>query len=436
MNSTMKQIAVVALATIASAGALRAQAIDARWQAWAGCWAPVSDDAGSPRELGGSARLCVVPAQGTAAVEVLTVANGKIVDRTRIEVDGTQHQVSRDGCNGTETASWSAVGTRVFITSNLTCTGGVMRRTRSVMSFTQRYEWLDVRGMASANGSGVAVARYVASDDTTGLPAELKTVASVRSQAANTALLAAASPLTLADIADVAMMSDSGVASTWLMMRTQGVKLSVDGQQLVALADQGVPSSVIDVVVALAHPGVFALNPNSREAEFKPGQVTSAARSAYDVRGAGGYGYVGAYAGYPMFGFGWSPYSSYGYGYGYSPYSYYGYGSGYGYGYGYGGGYAPYYGYYPGYQPIIVVTRGSDGGSASAPHGRMVKGQGYQGPSSSGSSSGGSTSSSSGGSSSGSSGSTGSAPSTSGSAPASTPASSGGDRTAVRKPPM
>jgi hypothetical protein len=106
------------------------------------------------------------------------------------------------------------------------------------------------------------------------------------------------------------------------------------------------------------------------------------------------------------------------YGYrGYSPYGGYGYSN-------------PYGGYYPGSQPIIVVTRPSDSDVSGTGHGRIVKGDGYVGPRTSGSSGGGgsstSTSGSSGGSSSG-----------SASTGGSTGTSGGGDtRTAVRKPPQ
>lgn len=425
MNSTRKVIAA-AIACALGASVLGAQATDARWQAWIGCWSPVDGEGGAPRQLGGSSRVCVLPGQTASAVEIVTVASGKAVDRTRINADGARHQVSRDGCTGTEVARWASSGTRVYTSTDVTCTGGVRRVGNGVMSFTQRYEWLDVRGMNSREASGVAVARYAAIEDTAGIPAEVQGALRARSPETNNAILAASSPLTLADIADVAQMADSGVAATWLMERTQGVKLSINGKQLESLADHGVPPSLIDVVVAIAHPNIFALNPASRDAEFKARgqQVTGGTTTAY----RGIYGYPGLYGssaiyGYPFgFAYGWSPYS---YGYG-SFYPYYGFG-GYG-GYGGFGYYSPYsYGYYPGSQPIVVVTRPGDDGFTSQPHGRVVKGQGYTSGARSGSgSSGGSSSSTSGGG--GGSGSTGGSASGSGSS------AGAGARTAVKKP--
>jgi len=438
MNSTRMAFAALGIAGVVGAGALGAQGRDARWDAWIGCWAPVAGQNGAPRELGGTAptRVCVAPALGTSAVEIVTVVMGKVLDRTRIEADGVPHPVSRDGCSGTEIAHWAMTGTRVYVGTELTCAGGVQRRGKSVMSFTQRYEWLDVRGMTSRDASGVSVARYTATDDTTGIPADVRRAVPARTPASNNAALAASAPLTLGDISEVATTVDSGVATTWLVERTQGVKVSVNGKQLEVLADQGVPSSVIDVVVAMAHPDVFVLNPNSREAEYKTGgqRVSSAYRGAYGSSGwYGSSGLYGSAADMGLFGYGWSPYGMYSPWYGYmsgmwSPYGYrYGYSPGYG-----GFGYNPYYGYYPGTQPIIVVNRGSDGDNTitTQPHGRVVKGQGYTSPSSSG----GGSSSSSGGTGGGASSSAGGA---SGSAGGTSSSGGGGDaRTAVKKPPQ
>ena len=429
MNSTRKLIAV--LAGVVMAGALGAGTLpaqnrdarwDARWDAWIGCWMPVAGQDGALREIGGagSPRVCVAPAAGTSAVEVLTIASsGTVLDRTRIDADGAPHQVVRDGCTGTETARWAAHGTRVYVTTQFTCAGGVLRRGTGVMSFNQQHEWLDVRGMSSGDVSGVAVARYAATDDTTGIPADVRNIVPARTAMTNSAALAASAPMTLADIADVGVVVDSGVASTWLLERTQGVKVTISGKQLEALADRGVPSAVIDVVVAIAYPRVFALTPGSRDASYAP-KDTRATRTSTRAHCPFGFGY-GWWPYYgmndPMFGFGCGSYGYDSYGYrGYSPFGGYGY-------------YNPYGGYYPGSQPIIVVTRPSDNGVNSPGHGRVVKGEGYVGSRTSTSSGGGATASTtSGGSASGSSS---PAPSS-----GSTSSGSGDSRTAVRKPPL
>lgn len=422
MHQLVRRTILSTLAVVFVTGTPAAQEVDARWMAWTGCWKPVATEG---RFAGAAGVVCVVPSAERSSVEVLTIRGTTVASRMTIRADGERHAVSRDGCTGTEAATWSPSGTRLYIAEELTCPGGVSHRSSGIMAFTQRYEWLDVRGISSGVSAGVAAARYEISFDTTGLPAEAHRAIAARGPAANNAVLAASAPLTLGDIADVATRTDSGVAATWLMERTRGVKLTIDGKQLVALADQGVPPAVIDVVVAAAHPKTFAFD----VATGDPSRVEQ-------PRSGSSRGLQGT-AGYPMFGYGgylydpWYPWYSYG--------RYYTPAYGYRYGYGYGWGYAvpyyasPYYGFYPGSQPIIVVNQPSSGGSGYTPepHGRVVKGRGYT---SGGSSDAGRSSSGSGASASSSPGSSGSSGSTS-SGSASGGSSGDGGRTAVRKPP-
>lgn len=395
-----------------------AQDVDARWLAWTGCWKPIAVEGAFA--AGGT--VCVIPTGDRSTVDVLTIQGATVANRMTIRADGDRHAVTRGGCTGTESAAWSPSGTRLYIAEDVTCAGGVSRRSTSVMSFTQRYEWLDVRGISSGVSAGVATARYAISFDTTGLPAEAQRAITMRGPAANNAVLAAAAPLTLGDIADVATRTDSGVAATWLMERTRDVKLTIDGKQLVALADQGVPAAVIDVVVAAAHPKMFAFDVASGDPTRVERPRTATSRGVQSV------------ATYPMFGYGGFLYDPWYPWYSYDRY----YSSFYGYRWGYGPYYSsPYYGFYPGSQPIIVVNQpGSTGsGYTPEPHGRVIKGRGYTSGGNGGRSSAGSTgaSASSSPSSSGSSGAS-SGSGNSGSASGGS-SSGGGGRTAVRKPP-
>ena len=155
------------------------------------------------------------------------------------------------------------------------------------------------------------------------------------------------------------------MASAWLVERTRGLTLAIDGKKLAALADIGVPAPVIDVAVALAYPDVFGIASDSREAQRRPGVEAPASQSPNRA----------GYRGMPMdpfyydpyFGYldPWYYYSGYGrrYGYGY-PYGYYGYGYGYGSPYGW---YGPYGGtYYSGGPTVVVIQNPSARDAAAA----------------------------------------------------------------------
>ncbi|MCC7194386.1 MAG: hypothetical protein IT356_02395 [Gemmatimonadaceae bacterium] len=419
-RSGVRLVAAVTLLAIPFVAA-HGQDVDARWQAWVGCWTPVAAAPGTATAR--SAAVCVAPAQGTSAVDIISVSGSSVAGRVHMDADGQPHEVARDGCSGMETARWSVSGTRVYVSGKLLCTGGIERRASGVMSFDQRHEWLDVRSISSGEAQGVAVTRYQPLADSTGLPAELLPVFRLRGPQANMATLAASAPLTLRDIADVSASTDSSVAGAWLVERTHGVQLNLSGRQLATLADEGVPPSVIDVLVAIAYPQNFALaGSEGQDVVDRPSATQRRSADMYSYGSAPVYWYD------PYFG-PWSYYYDPFYtGYRYGLGSYYGYGA-YSPYFGYGV-YSPYYGYYYPGRPIVVVNNPPGGTVGQDAHGRVVKGRGYtSGTGSSGgsSSAGGSSSKQSGGSSSpGSSGSSVSGSSSgSGSAP----------RTAVRKPP-
>ncbi|MHB0963146.1 MAG: hypothetical protein ACYC5V_08065 [Gemmatimonadaceae bacterium] len=419
-------------------GVAAAQSVDARWQAWIGCWAPEVAAGTSTRAPGTSVRVCIAPAPGKSAVEVTTINFGKVTDRSVIEADAEPHRVTRDGCEGTETARWSQTGRQLLQSSALTCADGTRRASSGVLSFTEQGQWLDVRGLAlNGASSGVTISRFVAADaaDSASIPADVRQAMPVRTPAAEYAAVAASSPLSLADIAAVSTEVEAVVASAWLVERARGLTLAIDGKKLTALADNGVPTAVIDVAVALAYPDVFSLVSDSREAQRRPGLHALASQSP----NRGGYQGMSTY-GSPCDPYLWSLDPWYYYsrsgarcGYG-NPFSYYGYGYPYGY-YGYGypyGGYGAYGGSYYSNGPAVIVIRND--GETRPSHGRVVKGQGYtSGAGASGpvARDGGSyTPARSGGSSM----SAGGSSSSSSSGTSSSSGSSGGERTAVRKP--
>ena len=409
------------LLVLASANTAAAQgAPDIRWQAWIGCWVPA--DAPGIRTVGSTnvPRTCVTPASGTSAAQVATVIDGKIVDRSVIDASGRQFASTREGCNGWESAQWSASGDRLYVRSEYICQGGLKRTTSGLMAMSPAGEWLDVQNVASGTSKGVRAIRLRASTDTSGLPAEIAEPLRGRALALSTARMAASTTLTGADLVDASKNAEPAVVEAWLVERGQAFLL--DAKLLTSLADAGVPSSVVDVMVALTYPQVFALNPSTRTSEFRPTETGDRAMMGnrtlavvgYDALGYPLYGY-GAYVGYSGLSMCGSGFSSYG-GLYYSPYSigcgYSGYGyGGYGYGYGYGyGGYGYGYGWYPGGGPVVVVVGGGTQATGTRP--RVVNGHGYSSGSSGGSgssstprsSSGGGSTTTSGGSSSGSTG--------------------------------
>jgi len=387
VRSAMSTLAVTSLAiAFAMPAAAQNAQTDGRWQAWLGCWTPAGT---LIRTIGKSATsvVCVVPTSTASAVDVVTVSAGKIVDRTHVDTDGQPHALAKQGCTGWQSAKWSPSAHRVYLKSEVNCSGAPATHVSAVYAMAGSGEWIDVQGMRVDKNSGVHAVRYREAVDVGPLPEEITQKLEGRTMARRAAMLAVTEPLSLSDVAEASRELDPSVVSTWLI---EADKLDMhrptplNAKQLVQLADAGVPAIVIDVMLGLSYPHVLAVNPVGY------GVARQSTDSAYM-----GYGSLGSRSSLdPLIGFdrfsmpiyasesgmmfGCSPFMYSPYDAGWNLYSSQfgcgGYGNGYfggypGYGYGYGG--YPYGGYFDG-GPVVVPQ-----GTGTPAHGRVVNGKGY-----------------------------------------------------------
>jgi len=354
----------VAAALLLVAGGARAQQpasasqTDPRWESWLGCWEPESGPVRAAGDTSTVPLVCVVPSPGSVGVDVATVAGGKVTSRERVEATGEHHAVTREGCSGWESARFSSDGLRVFLTAEYSCGADIRRTTNELMAITPGGEWLDVRGASVRNlPQGVRVLRYRPASGAANVPSDLAWALQGAAMAVSTAREAAGAPPEPADVVEASHQLQPAVVEAWLV--EEGEPFALDGQRLVQLRKDGVPDRVIDVMVALSYPRVFALDVASHRAERRPPAVVDYGHPPVYAMGYGSP--FGCYS--P---FSWDCYSPFGWGY-YSPYFY----SPYGY-------YSPYgswsgYGFYPSGGVIVVAGNGGQ----VARHGRMVIGRGY-----------------------------------------------------------
>jgi hypothetical protein len=342
---------VVSTSTAASAMPAVTENIAPGWQAFVGCWEPVAAPDAVVPDTAQAHLVCIVPVDGTTAVDMVTVVDGKVIQRERVDATGTKSSIRRDDCAGTQSATWSTVGQRLYVSSDLECDGGLRRTSTGVISMTSMYEWMDVQTVAVGGQKAVRVLRYREARPGVAVPAEITAALGPKPFSLSAARLAATAPVTSSDIVDVARHLDAAGAEVWLL--EQKLAFTADSRRLVELTHAGVPASVIDVVVALSYPKRFAIDVNQREIAVRPGEprVAGSSGSRYD-----GYGRM------------WDPYySRYGSRY-YSPFGYSQYGYGYGNGYGYS--------WYPGNQPVVIVVTSPTPAEPKV-EGRAVKGRGY-----------------------------------------------------------
>src|SRR4051794_35703311 len=94
---------VIALASVVPARAQAAASSDVRWSAWVGCWAPI-DAVTALTGMSSARTVCVVPAAGASAVDIVQIANGQILSREHVDATGAERKSDRDGCAGWERA--------------------------------------------------------------------------------------------------------------------------------------------------------------------------------------------------------------------------------------------------------------------------------------------------------------------------------------------
>jgi hypothetical protein len=345
---TESLLVVVALLGAGTAPA-RAQdeGVDPRWLAYVGCW--------EPNEAALS-RLCVVPASGTSAVDFVTVVNGQIAARERIAVTGERLETRRADCASWRSAVWSSHGQRVYLRSGDDCGDG--RDGTGLIAMSGAGQWLYIQSATVAGQTGVRVQRYRDAARDIPLPAELADAWRLGISATSEARAAAGAPLSIDDVVEASRSVERAVLEAWLIERAE--PFTLDATRVVALADAGVPTPVIDLMVALSYPKVFAINTAARRGERRVAPADSSRRSILTATAP-----IDPFCFSSNFRYSHSLFDCAGLG-----------GLGYRYGYPYGFGYE-YGGWYPGGYPVTIVYVGSPGAPAR-PHGRVVNGRGYR----------------------------------------------------------
>jgi hypothetical protein len=325
---------------------VQAQGGDNRWLPFIGCWEPM--------DTGEDVSLLCFRAEGSS-VEMFNVTDGEVAATEQLVADGQRRSVTAEGCTGGEGVDFSADGQRLFTNSAFQCDGEV-RSGSGVMSFISPTQWIDVRSLEISGDPVSWVQRYELADVETLANQGIEDFAGSNRVMIRTMRSRAARDIDIQDVEEAVERINARAAEVWVAAHETPFELS--GSELVRLVENGVPESVIDVMLAVSYPNQFMVTPEGAAAE-------ATVSDEYAMR-------YPSYAGYPGYrGFRsylWDPlYSpmgySYGRGYGYSPFGYYGYGAGYGRGFG---------GYY-GYTPVGVVIQPR----APIQQGRMTRGQGY-----------------------------------------------------------
>lgn len=338
----MARLGVVVLAVTAVVPAA-VQAQDARALPFEGCWSPGE---------GTGPELCVRQTSQGLAME----RSGGAEAVTEIVPIGTQRSVERDDCSGLETARFSADGSRILMRTEYSCAGGLTRVETGLISLPDHRELLDIRSVQMGDET-VAWVQYYRLD-------EASPPAGISPLTWEVSRRSAANSVSIDDVPDALDMVDAKAVEAWLA-ETGAPLDGLDAGALVALSEQGVPASVIDIMVAVSHPDRFALAVDGYDpvVKEKAGETRSALHTR-PARWGSAWGFSPWNWGYNPWDWGYSPWG-WG-GFGFSPFNTGAFGF---------NGWAPGWGGWSGWGGGVVIV--PSGGSARGESGRVVNGRGY-----------------------------------------------------------
>lgn len=355
MKNTLLALTLTATSAFAQqpAAPIASAAVDARLAPWLGCWRLDDDLAGT------GARMCITPEKN--GVRMQTIAGAQRGIDELVIPDAIAHAITDTDCKGTERAEFSKDGARVFRTTEVTCGKEPPRTIKSVAFMAAGPSWVNVQMISgTAANTAVRVQRYRRA-----VNQQLADGTKAPQPSANVAVRTSPEMTTwsVEDVIEVSAKVPTDVVQAAIAEVHQG--FSMNKRTLVALADGGVDSQVIDLMVALTYPQRFVVERRGGGGTpsgvltgggwFDPMMTAGMMGSMLDCYSPVGYGYR-------------SYYSMCGNSYGYSPlgYDYYGYNRYYGYG-------------YPGSNWVDIGSiPPSNGGTAvDSGEGRVVNGRGY-----------------------------------------------------------
>ena len=246
-----------------------AGASDQRWSAWLGCWRP-SGRSGGPEML----QLCIVPTADGAGVRRITFAGDREVLAETIVADGAPQRSSEKDCTGTRQSRWAQSGTRLFLSSTLSCPNQPEVGTSGLSALISADQWLDVQVIKSRGRTEqTRVQRFWRSTEAPPSPVarEVSALISVRPR------------LPRVSVEDVIEASDAVPPSAVEAWLSEGdIRVPVTRRELVQLSRAHVHGEVIDLMVALYYPKKFEVQRASSSggggsglgmlSDFYPGQ--------------------------------------------------------------------------------------------------------------------------------------------------------------------
>ena len=231
--------------------------VDTRWLPWLGCWELQSESYETEEQPPADVLVCLSAKASAEGVEVTTLADTESVMTETLVADGVRRPVEEHGCSGWRSAQWSQDGRRLFLSSGLVCDKQVERSLSGAAFVDTSGAWVDVQAVSSGPRRELLVRRYRRVSEEETEAAGFADPASSRPEA-RWARASLRAPLRVGDVVDAASRVRPEVLEAMLVEAGTGFELR--GATLLEVAEAGLPTRIIDLMVALSFPDSFKID--------------------------------------------------------------------------------------------------------------------------------------------------------------------------------
>jgi hypothetical protein len=226
--------------------------LDTRWLPWIGSWRLVSNTVNTiERALEEEYLLTIGPGDSEESIIMKGYREETLLVEEKIIADGLRHPLSDDKCTGWYLYSWSETGKRLMFNSESNCPGDISRLISGMSIIDSAGDWLDIQLVQNGEGKAITIRRYRNVDK------DSVTLSMINETQTSIFRISAGTNFSIGEIIELSSKVEPEVLEAALLEIRK--PFPIDSKQLVHLADSGVPSRIVDLMVALSFPDKFTV---------------------------------------------------------------------------------------------------------------------------------------------------------------------------------
>lgn len=279
--------------------------LDSRWLPWIGSWRLVSNKINTKESLSKEDYfLTINPGSNEKSITMKGQQGDKVLVEEEMIADGLRHPLKDEKCSGYYIYSWSENGKRLLLESESNCPGDPKRHVSGMSLIDANRDWVDIQLLQNGKDKAISIRKYRNIDNS-----ELMSSGRFNPDQINLARISAANNFSINEIIELSNKVESEVLEAALLETRK--PFPINSKQLINLADSGVNSRVVDLMVAISFPDKFSVE----QEVISPTQGGNARANYQHFRYP--YNYYSYYC--PILPWHWtsSSYMSYAYGYSY-----------------------------------------------------------------------------------------------------------------------